>query len=39
MTQTAQVLAGAMGVSEEEIASATTKNFFKLFDLGPDVGN
>ena len=38
-TQTAQVLAAAMGVSEEEIASATTKNFLRLFDLGPDVGN
>jgi TatD DNase family protein len=39
VTRTAQVLAGAMGVSEEEIASATTKNFLRLFDLGPDVGN
>jgi len=37
--QTALVLAGLHGVEEEEIASATTKNFFRLFRLGPDVGN
>ena len=39
MTRTAQTLAGLMGVTEEEIASATTKNFFKLFRLRSDVGN
>jgi TatD DNase family protein len=39
VTRTAQTLAGLMGVTEEEIASATTKNFFKLFRLRPDVGN
>jgi TatD DNase family protein len=39
VTQTAQTLAGLMGVTEEEIAAATTKNFFKLFRLRPDVGN
>jgi TatD DNase family protein len=37
--QTAQTLAGLMDVSDEEIASATTKNFFKLFRLRSDVGN
>ena len=36
---TARILAEALGVGEEEIASATTKNFFRLFRLGPDVGN
>ena len=39
VTRTAQTLAGLMGVTEGEIASATTKNFFKLFRLRPDVGN
>jgi hypothetical protein len=34
--QTALVLAGLLGVSSEEIASATTKNFSRLFHLlGP----
>jgi TatD DNase family protein len=36
---TAQTLAGLHGISEEEIAQATTKNFNRLFDLSPDVGN
>ena len=36
---TAQTLAGLRGVSEQEIAQATTKNFNRLFDLSPDVGN
>jgi TatD DNase family protein len=36
---TAHVLAGLLGVEEEEIASATTKNFHRLFNLQPDVGN
>src|ERR1035437_2207709 len=36
---TAQTLAGLRGIPEEEIASATTKNFNRLFDLRPDVGN
>jgi TatD DNase family protein len=36
---TALVLAGLLGVDEEEIASATTKNFFRLFHLPADVGN
>jgi len=39
VVRTAEVLAGLKGVSEEEIASATTKNFFRLFRLAPDVGN
>ncbi len=36
---TAQTLAGLKGVTEQEIASATTKSFFRLFDLRADVGN
>jgi TatD DNase family protein len=36
---TARTLAGLKGLTEEEIAQATTKNFFRLFDLGADVGN
>jgi TatD DNase family protein len=39
VAQTASVLAGLLGVEAEEIASATTKNFFRLFHLRPDVGN
>jgi TatD DNase family protein len=37
--QTAQVLAGVLGVDEEEIATATTKNFYRLFHFHADVGN
>jgi TatD DNase family protein len=37
--RTALVLAELLGVNEEEIASATTKNFNRLFRLQPDVGN
>jgi TatD DNase family protein len=37
--RTAQTLAGLKGVSVEEIEVATTKNFYRLFGLGPDVGN
>ena len=39
VTQTAQALAELLGVEAEEIASATTKNFTRLFQLRPDVGN
>jgi TatD DNase family protein len=39
IVETAQVLAGELHVTAEEIAAATTKNFFRLFDLSPDVGN
>ena len=39
VTRTAQCLAGLHGISEEEIALATTKNFGRLFRLGVDVGN
>ena len=39
VTRTAECLAGLRGISEEEIASATTKNFSRLFRLGVDVGN
>lgn len=39
VVRTAQTQARLLGVGEEEIASATTKNFSRLFDLRPDVGN
>lgn len=39
VTRTAEVLAGLLAVSGEEIAAATTKNFARLFHLRPDVGN
>ncbi|MGA3069910.1 MAG: TatD family hydrolase [Terracidiphilus sp.] len=37
--RTALVLAELLRVEGEEIASATTKNFLRLFRLRPDVGN
>jgi len=37
--RTALVLAEVLHVEKEEIASATTKNFFRLFDIKADVGN
>jgi TatD DNase family protein len=37
--QTALVLAEGLRVEKEEIAQATTKNFFRLFSLPMDVGN
>jgi TatD DNase family protein len=37
--ETAQVLAGLLGVTSDEIASATTTNFLRLFSLGHDMGN
>jgi TatD DNase family protein len=37
--RTALVLAELLYVEKEEIASATTKNFFRLFDIKADVGN
>ena len=39
VVKTAQVLARLTSVGDEEIAAATTKNFSRLFGLGPDVGN
>jgi TatD DNase family protein len=39
MVQTAKTLAEVHGITENEIAAATTKNFKRLFGLGPDVGN
>ena len=39
VVRTAKVLAGLLDVGEEEIAEATTKNFSRLFGLGPNVGN
>ena len=39
VTQTAQALAGLLRRPGEEIAEATTQNFFRLFDLTAGVGN
>jgi TatD DNase family protein len=39
VVRTAQTLAELLHVSEQEIASATTKNFLRLFNLKADVGN
>jgi TatD DNase family protein len=39
VVQTARTLASLLNVSEDEIAAATTKNFNRLFQLHPDVGN
>jgi TatD DNase family protein len=39
VTQTAQTLAEVLGVSVDELASTTSKNFARLFGLPPDVGN
>jgi TatD DNase family protein len=39
VTRTAAALAEVKGVETQEIASATTKNFARLFHLPPDVGN
>ena len=36
---TAEMLAGLLGVSAEELGEATTKNFQRLFGLAPIVGN
>jgi TatD DNase family protein len=37
VAQTAQVLAGLLDVSGEELARATTANFCRLFQIAPDV--
>ncbi len=39
VARTAGVLAGLLGVSDEELAAATTQNFSRLFHLPPGVGN
>ena len=39
VTRTAEILAALLGVFNDEIAAATTKNFARLFRLPPDVGN
>ncbi len=39
VTQTAQTLAGLLDLSEAEIASCTTKNFYRLFNLRPNMGH
>ncbi len=39
VVQTAHALAELLGISREEIAASTTKNFFRLFRLSPAMGN
>jgi TatD DNase family protein len=39
VTRTAEILAQLLGISANDLASATTKNFVRLFDLHSDVGN
>jgi TatD DNase family protein len=39
VVQTALTLAQTLGITAEEIAAATTKNFLRLFHLRADVGN
>jgi TatD DNase family protein len=39
VVHTAEMLAALLGVSAEELGKATTKNFQRLFGLGPFVGN
>jgi TatD DNase family protein len=39
VARTAATLAGLLGVEEQEVALRTTKNFQRLFRLGPNVGN
>jgi len=39
VARTAETLAELQGAEAQEIASVTTKNFNRLFDLRPDVGN
>jgi len=39
VAQTAEVMAGLLGVEPEELAIETTKNFTRLFKLQADVGN
>jgi TatD DNase family protein len=39
VVRTAETLAEIQGAEAQEIAQATTKNFDRLFDLKPDVGN
>ncbi len=39
VAQTARALAGLLNISEAEIATVTTKNFNRLFQLRPDVGH
>ena len=39
VTQTAETLAGLLGVAPDDLATATTQNFARLFGLPADVGN
>ena len=39
VVETARVLAGLLQVSEDKLAAATSENFRRLFQLGPNVGN
>lgn len=39
VAETAKVMAELLGVEGQELAAATTKNFFRLFHIRADVGN
>ncbi len=39
VVETARTLAGLLKVAEDELAAATSENFWRLFQLGPNVGN
>ncbi len=39
VAETARTLAGLLGISLEELTAGTTRNFCRLFQLRPDVGN
>lgn len=39
VAQTAEVLARVVGISPQELAAITTKNFTRLFQVPPNVGN
>ena len=39
VVETAEVLASLLNITPDDIAAATTANFFRLFHLQPDVGN
>jgi TatD DNase family protein len=39
VVETAEVVAGLLNITPDEIAAATTANFLRLFHIQPDVGN